>query len=179
MEEKTEEYTLMQWMDKKMGGDANLLSNLRPKWAQSVARYKDIMRHIANVGICFSINPTDQSNQKLGESGIKGIVQRAFDRFSAMYMLIPEYNTKRHQLHYHGCCIVRDYEILNKIKRSITRQVGRCETESIADVEAWIDYCFKCYNFETDEQVSTTFTRWHPDHVIYPKGLIIRDTDKI
>lgn len=162
-----------QWLEKydNHGGDCIPLSNRR------TADYKHVANSIAERGIAISINPRDVVITDKGEQGIKTVVQRAFDRHRAMYLLIPEYNTNRHKLHYHGVCIVKDYETLGKITRSLVRQIGRIETENIKSVKEWVDYMFKSY--DTDEELlGKIITIFKEENIIYPKYLHIAEKEK-
>lgn len=59
-------------------------------------------------------------------------------------VLVGEYSDK-HRWHYHGMIYVKNIVVLDSIKRTIQKKVGRVVTELIKDKESYINYMFKQY----------------------------------
>lgn len=151
----------------------------------SIKKYHDALVRIAEKGICFNISPRDDILNTQNEKFIKSNICKILDRTNSLYMLIPEYNGKGARLHYHGAIIIKDYETLTKVKRSIYRAIGRSDTEQCTNSEGWAEYCFKSYednekvknNIYTNDKdikyqpLGQPITIFKEEHVIYPKKL--------
>lgn len=167
-------FTLDDWLIKNSSESiVNPLSDRRTE----MAPYVGLLETCCTKGIAFSINPRFDVADKLGEVGIKSIVQNVMDKQKAMYCLFPEYNTEvGHHLHYHGAIIVRTYDQLQKIRRAIVRQIGRVETDNVINVNNWAKYCVKSYAYYVNpdgEQVSNIVLTFNKAHVIKPKYLTL------
>lgn len=93
------------------------------------------------------INPRNESND-MGPAPLNTKIFKILTKYCSNFILIAE--VPPHNLtywHYHGLCniIGNDIMKIQKLKRCLSRNVGRSSVNQITNTPAYVDYMFKMY----------------------------------
>lgn len=121
----------------------------KPLAELSIQQAHDKLDDLVNGCVAIGISPTDTIIQNNTHDGINAIVKRIMKRRRIKFFVVGEWSPK-HRWHYHGIVDVRNtiydsMKTLDLLKKSLTRQIGRTQTEQIQNEPAYVDYMLKCY----------------------------------
>lgn len=140
---------------------ADTLADLRRKNAVEIEGLKNAIHGSAVVyGVAIGISPKDEVLKQFTRGEITHLINKIFKRMRIrgsdgtndivrpiaplILTLVGEYSPK-HRWHYHGLIFVKNIEILQYIKKRLTKVIGRTVTENIRCVHTYVDYMFKSY----------------------------------
>lgn len=132
------------------------LAQLRANGIQLLAKVRGVLSNIATVGVSIGISPRDEILNNNTHAEINLMIYNYLSRvreggrdarcpMPPPFLIIGEYSPQ-HRWHYHGAILVHEMRTLDRIKRYISRKIGRCVTGQISFVESYVDYCIKTYN---------------------------------
>lgn len=121
--------------------------------------------------IAVGISPRDNVLNQDFHQTINNRIKHIFTRRQIPFTIVGEWSPEKHRWHYHGFCKIPNLTKLDSLKRSISRQIGRIETENIRDEPAYIDYMVKCY--ETP-YINNTIQPWKLDSYTTTQLLVMQ-----
>lgn len=121
------------------------LANRRPRMVETL---RDNLLENIHGCVELKISPCDNILNRDTHQTINNMIHACMSKRHIKYSIVGEYQPQTHRWHYHGFMYPPKEDTMNKIdkmRRSLVRQIGRTGTALIRNEICLVDYMIKTY----------------------------------